>query len=344
MPKVEDSYVPELVRLYGDQGKVTRQRKTRLQRIVVGRNRDAHTASLAQTGNWLDELKSDVDDILGELDFLRSYTVVAAKSVEITPDRRASHLSGVRCHGISERYASVTLPIKQIVSRREVILVKADRSEYLSLRPWLLYLDSGADSRGGGEELALLNAIDDRRLDHVGLISGAEYRPENNWRTFTVYELDASQASDAREVTGQIVDIEVSDSASIADEIEVQIAPKIEDTVAIHLERLASSYESIVIQSDRGAHGTEYFVSVRTPAKDVAIATVDSCGTVWIYPRSLERAAEQDLIVLTRLYELLDMLVSGKTGHFTTEAALIEIGHIAEQAEWLSVLAHSFAD
>ena len=124
----------------------------------------------------------------------------------------------------------------------------------------------------------------------------------------------------------------------------MQIVPNSKDTVAIHVERLASFYESIVIQPDRGAHGTEYFVSVRTPARDVAIATVDSSGTVWIYPRSLERAAEQDLIVLTRLYELLDMLVSGKTGNFTTEAALIEIGHISEQAEWLSVLAHSFAN
>ena len=123
MPKIDDSYVPELVKLYGDQGKITRNRRTRLERIVVGRNRDAHTASLAQTRSWMDNLMCDMDAMLEELEFLRSYTVIATKNVEITPDKTATYLNGVRCHGTSERYVSVSLPIEQLVSRSEVILI-----------------------------------------------------------------------------------------------------------------------------------------------------------------------------------------------------------------------------
>ena len=101
--KVEQSYVPELVKQYGENGKDTRQRRTRLERIVVNRNRDAHTSSLGQTKDLLAELGSDVDEVIEELNFLRSYTLVAAKSVELTPDRSKSLLNGVRCQGVSDR-------------------------------------------------------------------------------------------------------------------------------------------------------------------------------------------------------------------------------------------------
>ena len=344
MPEVEDAYVPELVSLYGGQGRETRQRKTRLERIVVGRNRDAHTASLAQTGNWLNELESDVYEILEELDFLRSYTVIATKNVEITPDRQASYLNGVRCHGAAERYASVSLPINQLVSRREVILIKIDRSDSLSLRPWLLYLDGGSGARGNLEELALLNSINDRRMDHIGLISGTEYKPGNEWKAFTAYDSSASQDTNVSAAVSQTVDIASSDSQLAEDEVDVQAVPQPEDNIVIHLKHLDSLYESIVIEPDVSRHGTEYFVSVRTPSRDIAIATVDISGTVWIYPRSLERAAENDLILKTRLYQVLDLLESTETGEITLEAALLEIGHISEQVEWLSILAHSFAN
>ena len=344
MPRVEDTYVPELVCLYGDQGRGTRQRKTRLERIVVGRNRDAHTASLAPTGNWLEELKSDLDEMLEELEFLRSYTVVATKNVEITPDRRGSFLNGVRCHGLSDRYVPASLPIKQMVSRREVIMVRADRSDSLSLRPWLLYLPSDEGARGSIEELALLNSISERRLDHIGLISGATYKPGNEWRAFTVYDSDASHRSSERVTVSHDVSTVSHDLGVEDDEVDVQAVEQLEDNVSVHLKQLDSSYESIVIEPDRGAEGTEYFISVRTPSRDIAIATVDSSGKVRIFPRSLERAAENDLITQTRLYEVFGLLESAKTEEFTLEAALQEIGHISEQAEWLSILARSFAE
>ena len=342
MPRIKESYVPELVCLYGDQSREATQRKIRLQRIVAGRNRDAHTASLAPTGSWLEELNSDLDDMLEELEFLRSYVVVAAKNVEITPDRRGSFLNGVRCHGLSDRYVPASLPIKQMVSRREVILVRSDRSDSLSLRPWLLYLPSDEGARGSIEELALLNSISERRLDHIGLISGAMYKPGNEWRAFTVYDTDASQRSIGPVTVSHELSTESHDlgvEGNDADAVE-----QFEDNVSVHLKQLDSSYESIVIELDRRAESTEYFVSVRTPSRDIAIATVDSSGKVWIYPRSLERAAENNLITQTRLYEVFGLLESAKTEDFTLEAALQEIGHISEQAEWLSILARSFAE
>ena len=93
------------------------------------------------------------------------------------------------------------------------------------------------------------------------------------------------------------------------------------DSIAVYLERLDSSYESIVINPDVGGHGIEYFVSVRTPSRDIAIATVDAAGTVWIYPRSLVRAADNDLIAQTRLHQVFNLLKSAKDCGFHTRSS-----------------------
>ena len=157
MSNVELSYVPELVQLYGERSKETRQRKDRLQRIVQNRNRDAHTASLAQSRTWLNELLPDVDAILDELDCLRAYTMVSTRNVELSPDHLSSRLNGLRCQGFSQRYVSIKLPISRIVSRSEVILIKVDRSDWLSLRPWFLYFwndNDGLSDRHRGARLA----------------------------------------------------------------------------------------------------------------------------------------------------------------------------------------------
>ena len=183
----------------------------------MGRNRDAHTASLAQTRSWMDNLMCDMDAILEELDFLRSYTVVATKNVEIMPDKAGTYLNGVRCHGTSERYASVSLPIEQMVSRREVILVKSDRGDSLSLRPWLLYLNGDVHSRGSWGELALLNSINDRRLGHIGLISGAEYSPKNEWRAFTVYDSGGSEDVGSSHAVSPAFKTETTDAQHVED-------------------------------------------------------------------------------------------------------------------------------
>ena len=340
MPKVDESYVPQLVRLYGDRGRSTRQRRTRLQRVVESRNRDAHTASLAQTGRWLNELRSDMDDILEDLDFLRAYALVAAKSVEITPGRRASQLNGVRCHGISDRYASVILPISQMVSRSEVVLVKTDRSDCLSLRPWLLYLDSGVASRGNSGEVALLNAVDSRRLDHIGLISGAEYSPNREWTAFTVYDLNDRQGDPGHgSLSG---DFEPNRSASTSHDAVPAFPEQVESAIEDCIGRLDRSHESILIRLDREATGDEFLVSVRTPAKDVAVATIDSAGTVWIYPRSLMRAAESGSIKYDQLNEIVNQLEFGSQVAVSLEEAILEIGHISERVEWLNTLVQRF--
>lgn len=102
--KIDASYVPELVQLYGENNREVRQRRERLQQLVQSRNRDAHTASLGQTRAWFDTLLPEVDAVLKELVCLRPYVMVAAKNVEPAPDRVSSTLNGLRCQGFSERY------------------------------------------------------------------------------------------------------------------------------------------------------------------------------------------------------------------------------------------------
>ena len=339
MPHVELSYVPELVQLYGERNKETRRRKDRLQRIVQNRNRDAHTASLAQSGTWLNELLPDVDAILEELDCLRAYTMVSTRNVELSPDHRSSRLNGLRCQGFSQRYVPIKLPISRIASRSEVILIKVDRSDWLSLRPWFLYFWNDNDgSRADIEELALLNAIDDRRLNFVGLISGDDYRVDSHWRLFTMYEVETSVAQPSIDTNLDIIDPEWGKIPK----------PPTEETDASRasslLKLLTVSHENVAVTPRRGSDGEEFLVTVRTPVRDVAIATVDSLGMVQLFTRMLGRAVDEGLLEKTRFGRLLNELEAIAEKRASTNGALLDIGHISERLDWLGNLAHCFSN
>ena len=336
--KIESSYVPELVQQYGANGKETRNRRTRLERIVVNRNRDAHTSSLGQTDQRLLELGSDVDDVLEELDFLRAYTLVAAKNVEIAPDRGRSKLNGVRCHGISDRYVSIQLPIISSVSHGEMIMVRVDSSEWLSLRPWFLY-SFGPEEKGFAPprgELTLLNSVNKRRLDYVGLVSGVEYAVDNNWRTFTVY--DRKQ------------DLEIGHARSNDYALEADLGVEElhsygngDGSVPGRLFNLKQTHENIVVTEDNGSKGTDYLVSIRTPVRDVVVATVDVSGVVRVYPRMLNRAVEEGLLGATILDESWLQLGTPWVDEIKNGTGLLEIGNVTERTAWLGYLASEFA-
>ena len=343
MSQIERSYVPELVHLYGENSKKTRQRSTRLQRIVQNRNRDAHTASLAQTRELLNELNSDVDDVLEELDFLRTYTMVAAKSVELTPDRRSSQLNGVRCHGVSDKYIPIQLRIDRMVSRSEVILVKVDRSDWLTLRPWFLYLGSDGSVDSVTEELTLLNGVNDRRLDYVGLVSGADYRPDNGWRTFTVYELTTAQSQLTYGATHDVIEAKATDKEDTFTEQDMRIDTWDPSRVSTEIKHLARSYENIVVQIGSRSRGTDSLVSVRTPTREVAVAAVDTAGVVWLYLGTLKRAVVDGLISTTQLNEALRQLSPADIEEIFIGTALLDIGHISDRIEWLGSLARRFS-
>ena len=339
VPQMESSYVPELVQQYGENGKETRQRRTRLERIVVNRNRDAHTPSLAQTNERLLELGSDVDEVLEELDFLRAYTLVAAKNVELTPDRNRSQLNGVRCHGISDRYVSIQLPIAWTVSRGELILVKVDSSEWLSLRPWFLY---SLDHHGKGpvsakEELTLLNRVNSRRLEYVGLVSGVDYQVDSSWKTYTVYDSGADAQAKKEESDGGSFGREALGGEAIPTE------GLADGSVYAKLIGLSQCHENIVVNEDKGARSTDYMVSIRTPVRDVAVATVDFSGVVRVYPRMLYRAVADGLLGRDRLNESLRQLGAPWADEIKKGTGLLEIGNISERVEWLGSLASEFA-
>ena len=309
MSQLELCYVPELVRLYGEKNKVARQRRERLQRIVVNRNRDAHTASLAQSNTWLNELVPDVYDTIQELDCLRAYMMVSAKNVELAPDRDSSHLNGLVCHGFSDRYVSVKLPIVQTVSRCEVILIKVERSEWLSLRPWFLYVwDYDESLTTGAEELALLNAVDDRRLSYIGLISGTEYQLDSEWRMFTMYELEATRTQPSTYTEGDASQCEHQRSVGLpVEELDAREPSRL-------LKRLAATRENILVSQRVGSEGEEYLVSIRTPVREVAVASVDQSGSVQIFSKMLERAMGEGLLEKSRFQKALDDLGQAKAG------------------------------
>ena len=338
MTQVEQSYVPELVQLYGERSKEARQRRDRLQRIVQNRNRDAHTASLAQTGAWLAELVYDVDAVLEELDCLRAYIMVAARNVEPAPDRLTSNLNGLRCQGFSERYVPIKQPISQMVSRSEVILIKVDRSDWLSLRPWFLYFwdDSGGLS-STPEEIALLNVVDNRRLSYIGLISGAEYRVDNDWRTFTMYELETPAVQFTTDGKSDVGDAESAESTDMPDK------ELVEGKTSTLLKRLTMSHENIVARQEPGSGGGDYLVSFRTPVREVAIATVDPQGGVQLFARMLDRAVAEGLLVQARFHTAMDELEAIREGETDLRGAMLDIGHISERMDWLGKLAHCFA-
>ena len=339
VPQMESSYVPELVQQYGENGKEARQRRTRLERIVVNRNRDAHTSSLAQTNERLLEIGSDVDEVLEELDFLRAYTLVAAKNVELTPDRNRSQLNGVRCHGISDRYVSIQLPIASTVSRGELILVKVDSSEWLSLRPWFLY---SFDRHGKGpvpakEELTLLNRVNSRRLEYVGLVSGVDYQVDSSWKTYTVYDSGADAQAKKEES-----DVGAHGREALGGEA-IPTEGLVDSSVYAKLIGLSQCHENIVVKEDKGARSTDYMVSIRTPVRDVAVATVNFSGVVRVYPRMLDRAVTDGLLGTDRLNESLRQLGAPWVDEIKKGTALLEIGNISERVEWLGSLASEFA-
>ena len=338
MSRVEHSYVPELVQLYGEKNKETRQRRDRLQLIVQNRNRDAHTASLAQSGAWLDELVPVLDVILEELDCLRNYTMVSARNVEPAPDRRSSHVNGVACHGFSERYVPIKLPISQMVSRCEVILIKSGSSDWLSLRPWFLYFwedDGRLRTRTG--ELALLNVINNRRLDYIGLVSGEEYRVDNEWRSFTMYEFETPEAHPITDAQQDVIGTE-------PDEFHDLGTYKLNDSeISNLLRRLTKADENIIIKQQQGFGGEDYLVSVRTPVREVAVATIDPSGEVQIFTRMLGRAVQERLIEKTRFERVLSELGKSEAGETNWGGALLKIGHISERVDWLKALARCFS-
>ena len=339
MSKVGLSYVPELVQQYGESSKDTRQRRSRLERIVVNRNRDAHTSSLGQTRELLAELGSHVDEVIEELTYLRAYTLVAAKSVELTPDRSRSLLNGVRCHGVAERYVSIQLPIACAVSRGEVVLIKVDRSDWLSLRPWFLF-SFERDGRGpvpAKEELALLNRVNNRRLDYVGLFSGAEYPVDNGWRTFTVYDLE--RPAEVPVLGAKRDDVQ----ANTIGDVDTDSEKLPESSTYEKLQALSKSHENIVVKEDRGSQGTDYLVAIRTPVREVAVATIDSSGIVRVYPRMLSRAVGDGLLTKAKFDESLRQLGTPLVDEINNGTGLLEIGHISDRLEWVGRLAHEFS-
>ena len=85
-------------------------------------------------------------------------------------------------------------------------------------------------------------------------------------------------------------------------------------------------------------------VTVRTPVRDVAIATVDSSGMVQLFTRMLGRAVDEGLIEKTRFERLLNELEAIAEKRASTNGALLDIGHISERFDWLGNLAHCFSN
>ena len=326
--KIDASYVPELVQLYGENNRAVRQRRERLQQIVQSRNRDAHTASLGQTRTWFDTLLPEVDAVLKELVCLRPYVMVAAKNVEPAPDRVSSTLNGLRCHGFSERYIPIQQTISPLVSRSEVILIKTDRSDWLSLRPWFLYFWENDRELGNvSDELGLLNAVNSRYLNFVGLVSGKEYRVGDEWRSFTVY--GAGSPGKEPGLT------DASDDDLVMDLVQ--------DSTRVLIDGLAESNENIIVEEQTRASGKEYLVSIRTPAREVAVAMIDERGEVQLFRNMLERAVGEGLLDGARLDAgLKDLEDSGSLP--PRGAALVDMGNLSERVDWLDTLARIFAN
>ena len=327
IPHIEASYVPELVQLYGEKSKAARLRRGRLQQMVQSRNRDAHTSSLAQSRAWLEMLLPEVDEVLEELNCLRTYVMVATKNLEPTPDRVSGTLNGLRCQGFSEKYLPIKQAISPLVSRSEVILIKVDRSDWLSLRPWFLYFwEDDRDSGYDPDELGLLNVINDRHFNYIGLFSGKEYRVGEEWRSYTTY---------GAELLGS-----KSGSADIA-ENGLPVEP-IRDSTQELIEELAKSSENIVVKEQLRASGKEYMVSVRTPSREVAVAMVDEQGEVQLFRNMLERAVGEGLLDGAKLeLGLRDLVdIASLSTHGT---ALIDLGNLSDRVNWLGRLAKDFS-
>ena len=327
LPHIEASYVPELVELYGEKSRQARQRRDRLQQMVQSRNRDAHTASLAQTKTWLEMLLPEVDAVLEELNCLRAYVMVATKNLEPTPDRVGGTLNGLRCQGFSEKYLPIKQAISPMVSRGEVILIKVDRTDWLSLRPWFLYFwEDDGESGNYPDELGLLNIINDRHFNYIGLFSGKEYRVGEEWRSFTMYR---------PELLGTI--------SGSTDKAEDGLSGElVGDNTQDLIHQLAKLSENIIVKEQFRANGREYLVSVRTPAREVAVAMVDEHGQVQLFKNMLDRAVGEGLLNGAKLESGLRDLgdVASLPAH---GAALMDVGNLSEQINWLGRLAQDFS-
>ena len=328
IPHIEASFIPELVELYGEKSKQARQRRGRLQQMVQSRNRDAHTASLAQTRTWFEMLLPEVDAVLEELTCLRTYVMVATKNLEPTPDRVSGTLNGLRCQGFSEKYLPIKQAISPMVSRGEVILIKVDRSDWLSLRPWFLYFwEDDRESGNDPDELGLLNVINDRHFNYIGLFSGKEYRVGEEWRSFTMY---------GSEILGSI--------SGSTDKVEDGLSGElVRDDTQDLIDQLVQSSENIIVKEQLRASGKEYLVSVRTPAREVAVAIVDKHGEVQLFRNMLERAVGEGLLDGAKLElglrDLVDIASLSAHG-----AALMEVGTLSERINWLRRLAQDFSN
>lgn len=327
IPHIEASYIPELVQLYGEKSKATRLRRGRLQQMVQSRNRDAHTASLGQTRTWLETLLPEVDAVLEELSCLRTYVMVAAKNLEPTPDRVGGTLNGLRCQGFSEKYLPIKQAISPLISRSEVVLIKVDRSDWLSLRPWFLYFwEDDRESGNDPDELGLLNIINDRHFNYIGLFSGREYRVGEEWRSFTMYGSELSGSKSASMDKGE---------DGLSSELD-------RDDTQNLINQLVSSSENIIVQEQIRAGEKEYMVSVRTPAREVAVAMVDEHGEVHLFRNMLERAVGEGLLngakLELALRDLLDTALLSTPG-----AALMDLGNLSDRINWLGKLAKDFS-
>ena len=206
--------------------------------------------------------------------------MVAAKNLEPTPDRVGGTLNGLRCQGFSEKYLPIKQAISPLISRSEVVLIKVDRSDWLSLRPWFLYFwEDDRESGNDSDELGLLNIINDRHFNYIGLFSGREYRVGEEWRSFTMYGSELLGSKSASKDKGE-------------DGLSSEL---VRDDTQNLISQLVNSSENIIVQEQIRAGGKEYMVSVRTPAREVAVAMVDEHGEVHLFRNMLERAVGEGI-------------------------------------------------
>ena len=89
------------------------------------------------------------------------------------------------------------------------------------------------------------------------------------------------------------------------------------------------------------ATGKEYLVSVRTPAREVAVAMVDEHGEVQLFRNMLERAVGEGLLNGAKL-ELGLRDLEDITSLSTHGAALMDVGNLSERINWLGRLTQDF--
>ena len=175
-------------------------------------------------------------------------------------------------------------------------------------------------------------------LNFVGLISGDDYRVDSHWRLFTMYEVETSAAQPSIDTSLDVIDPEWEKLPKIP--TEETDASKASSLIKL----LTVSHENVVVTPHRGSDGEEILVSVRTPVRDVAIATVDSLGMVQLFTRMLGRAVDEGLIEKTRFERLLDELEAVSEEGANSNGVLLDIGHISERVDWLGNLAHCFSN